>query len=103
MFLPVLDNLERAAKAAEKAEDPAAVSLRDGVSMIVRQCADAMAKLGIREIEALGAPFNPAYHNAVLHAEDEDCGSSIVTEVFQKGYLFREDTVVRHAMVKVTN
>jgi molecular chaperone GrpE len=103
LFIPVLDNLERAVKAAEKAEDPAAVSLRDGVSMVVRQCGDAMAKLGIREIEALGAPFNPAYHNAVLHVEDETCGPSVVTDVFQKGYLFKEDTVVRHAMVKVAN
>lgn len=102
-FLPVLDNLERALKAAEKAEDPAAVSLRDGVSMVLRQGLEAMAKLGIREMEAQGAIFDPALHNAVLHVEDEAYGAGVVADVFQKGYLYKEDTVIRHAMVKVAN
>jgi molecular chaperone GrpE len=102
-FLPVLDNLERALKAAEKAEDPAAVSLREGVSMVSRQGMEAMAKLGIREMEAQGAIFDPALHNAVLHVEDEAYGAGVVADVFQKGYLYKEDTVIRHAMVKVAN
>lgn len=102
-FLPVLDNLERALKAAEKAEDPAAVSLRNGVSMVSRQGMEALSKLGIQEMEAQGAVFDPALHNAVLHVEDEAFGPGVVADVFQKGYLYKEDTVIRHAMVKVAN
>ena len=102
-FLPVLDNLERAMKAAETADDAAAVTLRDGVSMVARQCMEAMAKLGIREIEALGATFDPKLHNAVMHVEDETCGPSEVVDVFQKGYLYKDETVIRHTMVKVAN
>ena len=102
-FLPVLDNLERAVKAAEGAESPEAVTLRDGVSMVARQCGEAMSKLGIQEIAAQGATFDPVYHNAVMHVEDEAFGTSEIVDVFQKGYLYKEDTVVRHAMVKVAN
>jgi len=102
-FLPVLDNLERAVKAAEAVESAEAVSLRDGVSMVARQCVEAMTKLGIREIAAQGAPFDPTYHNAVMHVEDESFGANEIVDVFQKGYLYKEDTVVRHAMVKVAN
>ncbi len=102
-FLPVLDNLERAVKAAEGVESQEAVTLRDGVSMVARQCAEALSKLGIQEIAAQGATFDPVYHNAVMHVEDETFGTSEIVDVFQKGYLYKEDTVVRHAMVKVAN
>ncbi len=102
-FLPVLDNLERAIKAAESVETPEAVSLRDGVSMVMRQCIEALGKLGVQEIEAQGATFDPNLHNAVMHVEDDAYGANTVVDVFQKGYRYKEDTVVRHAMVKVAN
>ncbi len=102
-FLPVLDNLERAIKAAEAVETPEAVSLREGVSMVLRQCLETFGKLGVQEIEALGAAFDPNLHNAVMHVEDDAYGASTVVDVFQKGYRYKEDTVVRHAMVKVAN
>ena len=102
-FLPVIDNLERALKAAEAVEAPEAVSLRDGVAMVMRQCIETFGKLGVQEIEALGATFDPNLHNAVMHIEDDAYGASEVVDVFQKGYRYKEDTVVRHAMVKVAN
>lgn len=102
-FLPVLDNLERATKAALAAETPEAVSLRDGVNMVERQFIETLSKLGVTEIAAQGAPFDPNLHNAVMHVEDEAFGANEVADVFQKGYRYKDETVVRHAMVKVAN
>ena len=102
-FLPVMDNLERAIKAAEAVESPEAVSLRDGVAMVAKQFVETLAKLGVTEIEALGAPFDPNLHNAVMHVEDDAFGPNEVADVFQKGYRYKEEAVVRHAMVKVAN
>jgi molecular chaperone GrpE len=102
-FLPVMDNLERAIKAAEAVESPEAVSLRDGVAMVAKQFVEALAKFGVTEIEALGASFDPNLHNAVMHVEDEAFGPNEVVDVFQKGYRCKEEAVVRHAMVKVAN
>ena len=56
----------------------------------------------MKAIEAVGQEFNPDFHNAVMHVEDESVGENIVVEEFQKGYLYREN-VVRHSMVKVAN
>ena len=61
-----------------------------------------LEKLGVTEIEALGQPFDPAKHNAVMHIDDEAFGENTVAEVFQKGYQMG-DKVVRFAMVKVAN
>ena len=102
-FLPVMDNLERAIKAAEAVESAEAILLRDGVGMVVRQFEETLAKLGVTEIDAQGNAFDPNLHNAVMHAEDEAFGPNTVADVFQKGYRFKEETVVRHAMVKVVN
>ena len=102
-FLPVMDNLERAIKAAEAVESAEAISLRDGVAMVARQFVETLGKLGVTEIEAQGAAFDPNLHNAVMHAEDEAFGANTVADVFQKGYRYREETVVRHSMVKVVN
>ena len=55
-----------------------------------------------KPIEAVGQEFDPDFHNAVMHVEDEEVGENIITEEFQKGYLYR-DSVVRHSMVKVAN
>ncbi|MBO4324394.1 MAG: nucleotide exchange factor GrpE, partial [Lachnospiraceae bacterium] len=57
---------------------------------------------GVKQIEAVGKPFDPNLHNAVMHVEDDSVGENIVVEDFQKGYMYR-DTVLRFSMVKVAN
>ena len=88
-ILPVIDNLERAIAADGTLED-----LKKGVEMTMKGCQDAFSKLGVEEIDATGE-FDPNFHNAVMHIEDE-------SEVFQKGYK-KDDKIIRHTMVKVAN
>ena len=61
-----------------------------------------LEEVGVKPIEAVGKEFDPEFHNAVMHVEDENFGENIVTEEFQKGYAYR-DSIVRHSMVKVAN
>jgi len=61
-----------------------------------------LEEIGVKPIEAAGQEFNPDFHNAVMHVEDENLGENIVAEELQKGYMYR-DHVVRHSMVKVAN
>ena len=96
-FLPVYDNLVRALD--QSTEDEA---YRRGVEMIMNQFNTTMEKLGVTEIESLGQKFDPAFHNAVMHVEDEEKGENEIVEVFQKGFLMG-DKVIRFAMVKVAN
>ena len=96
-FLPVYDNLVRAL--AQSTEDEA---YRRGVEMIMNQFNVTMEKLGVTEIECLGKKFDPAFHNAVMHVEDEEKGEDEIVEVFQKGFMMG-DKVIRFAMVKVAN
>lgn len=96
-LLPVLDNLERAADAAEE-KSP----LADGVKMVLKQFGETLEKLDVTPIEAVGREFDPNIHNAVMHVEDEEAGANIVVEEFQKGYKHKE-RVIRHSMVKVAN
>ena len=77
-FLPVYDNLERALK-----QETADEAYKKGVEMTMNQLKTVLEKLGITEIEALGQPFDPALHNAVMHIEDENFGENTVAEVFQ--------------------
>ena len=99
-LLPVLDNLERAELAAEKESDEN--PLKTGVQMIIRSVKEEFEKLGVKEIEALGQPFDPNFHNAVMHIEDDSVAENTVVEVFQKGYTVGEK-VIRPSMVKVAN
>ena len=96
-FLDVADNLDRAVSQFEEG-DPH----RQGVEMICKQFAAVLEKLGVTEIEALGQPFDPEKHNAVMHIDDENLAENTVAEVFRKGYQMG-DRVVRFAMVKVAN
>lgn len=98
--LPVIDNFERglAAVPEDKQEDP----FVDGMNKIYRQMMTMLEEAGVKPIEATGAEFNPDFHNAVMHVEDESLGENIIAEELQKGYMYR-DTVVRHSMVKVAN
>lgn len=99
-ILPVIDNFERGLAAVpEDAKDDPFI---DGMEKIYRQLMDTMDKLNVKPIEAVGTEFNPDFHNAVMHVEDEEVGENVVVEEFQKGYLYK-DQVVRHSMVKVAN
>lgn len=100
-FLPVLDNLERALAAEAVSED--AKAIKDGVDMIQKQMKEILEKLKISEINALGEEFNPNLHNAVMHIEDDAVTENTVVEEFIKGYIYDNDRVVRHSMVKVAN
>lgn len=97
-ILPVVDNFERGLATVEEGADP----FSDGMLMIYRQLQTSLAEAGVKEIEAVGQEFNPDFHNAVMHVDDEEVGENIVVEEFQKGYMY-QDTVVRHSMVKVAN
>lgn len=99
-ILPVVDNFERGLGAVteEQKED----SFVAGMEMIYKQIMTTLDSVGVKVIEAVGNEFDPDFHNAVMHIEDEEVGENIVVEEFQKGYTYR-DTVVRHSMVKVAN
>ncbi len=97
-ILPVVDNFERGLATVEEGADPFA----DGMLMIYKQLQTTLTEAGVKPIEALGQEFNPDFHNAVMHVDDEEVGENIVVEEFQKGYMYN-DTVVRHSMVKVAN
>ena len=96
-FLPVYDNLERALK-----QETADEAYKKGVEMTMNQLREVLSKLGLTEIDALGKPFDPNLHNAVMHVEDESLGENTVAEVFQAGFMLGEK-VIRFAMVKVAN
>ena len=96
-FLPVYDNLLRAL--AQPTEDAAYAK---GVEMIMAQFNTTMEKLGVEKIESLGQTFDPAFHNAVMHVDDEEKGENEIVEVFQEGFKMG-DKVIRFAMVKVAN
>lgn len=99
-ILPILDNLERAAQfnTGEDAESP----MGKGLEMTLKSFTETLAKLGVTEIEALGKPFDPNVHNAVMHIDDENFGENEIVEVFMKGYI-KGDKVLRYSMVKVAN
>lgn len=99
-ILPVVDNFERgiAAVPEEEKSNPFA----EGMEKIYKQLMTTLEEVGVKPIEAVGKEFDPDFHNAVMHVEDEEFGENIITEEFQKGYLYR-DSVVRHSMVKVAN
>ena len=99
-ILPVVDNFERgiAAVPEEEKSNPFA----EGMEKIYKQLMTTLEEVGVKPIEAVGKEFDPDFHNAVMHVEDEEVGENIITEEFQKGYLYR-DSVVRHSMVKVAN
>ena len=99
-ILPVLDNLERAAQ--YNTEDMAESQMGKGLELTLKSFQDLLSKMGVSEIEAVGKPFDPNVHNAVMHVEDETVGENEVVEVFMKGYA-KGDKVLRYAMVKVAN
>ena len=99
-LLPVIDNFERGLAAVS--EEEKSTGFAQGVEMIYKQLLTELGEAGVAPIEAVGKEFNPEFHNAVMHIEDESLGENIVAEEFQKGYMYK-DSVVRHSMVKVAN
>ena len=99
-LLPIVDNFERGLAAIPEGEEKSAFA--EGMDKIYKQVLKMLDDMGVKPIEAVGQPFDPNFHNAVMHVEDENFGENIVAEEFQKGYMYRE-SVVRHSMVKVAN
>lgn len=98
-ILPVVDNFERALALRPEGADDA---FADGMEKIYKGFQKTLSDMGVEEIESEGKEFDPEFHNAVMHVEDESLGENVIAEVLQKGYKFH-DTVLRHAMVKVAN
>ena len=96
-ILPVVDNFERGL-----AQAPEGDAFADGMQMIYKQLLTTLEGLGVEAIETVGKEFNPDFHNAVMHVEDENAGENMVVEELQKGYTYK-GFVVRHSMVKVAN
>ena len=99
-LLPVVDNFERGLKSIP--EDQKDGPVASGMEMIYKQLITVLTDLGVTPIEAVGQEFDPNFHNAVMHAEDEELGENTVSEEFQKGYKYKY-AVLRHSMVKVVN
>lgn len=99
-ILPVIDNFERGLDTITEEEREGAFA--QGIEKIYKQLTTTLEETGVKVIEAVGKEFDPNLHNAVMHAEDENQGENIITDEFQKGYMYKEN-VVRHSMVKVVN
>ena len=99
-IIPVLDNFERGLGGVKEEEknNP----FIQGMEMVYKQLMTTLEGAGVTVIEAAGREFNPDFHNAVMHVDDETVGENIIVEELQKGYMYR-DTVVRYSMVKVAN
>jgi molecular chaperone GrpE len=95
-MIPVLDNLERAMTVEGSLDD-----FKKGIEMTIKQFNTSFEKLGVEEIDASGK-FDPNFHQAVMHVEDENFGENEIAEVFQKGYK-RGDKIIRYTVVKVAN
>lgn len=100
-FLEIADNLDRAIATEVSTEE--AQKVLDGVVLVKKQLSDTLSKLNVTEIKAVGEEFDPNLHNAVMHIEDEAVTDNTVVEEFLKGYIYKDERVVRHSMVKVAN
>lgn len=96
-FLPVMDNLEKAANSQTQDE-----SYKTGVQMVLKQFTDAFNSLGVEKIETVGKIFDPELHEAVSSIQDETLGEKEIKEEFRAGYKI-ENKVIRHSMVVVAN
>lgn len=96
-LLPVVDNLEKAAKA--NTEDK---GYQEGVEMVLKQFKEVLDSNGVKEIEAVGKPFDPSLHEAVGTVQDDSLDANIVKEEYRKGYMIG-DKVLRHSLVVVAN
>lgn len=96
-FLPVMDNLEKAANATTQDEN-----YKQGIELVVKQFSDVLLANGVEVIQTVGKKFDPELHEAVSSVSDENLGVQEIKEEFRKGYKIK-DKVIRHAMVSVAN
>ena len=96
-LLPVIDNLEKATEAESKDEE-----YKKGIELVLKQFKDVLSANGVKEIEAVGQPFDPELHEAVSMIQDENLGEKIVAQEYRKGYMIG-NKVIRHSMVVVAN
>ena len=99
-ILPIVDNFERGLSSMP--EEEKATPFAEGMEKVYKQLMTTLESIDVKPIEAVGKEFDPDFHNAVMHVEDEELGENIIAEEFQKGYTYRNN-VVRHSMVKVAN
>ena len=99
-ILPIVDNFERGLNTIP--EDAKGTAFAEGLEKIYKQFVKTLDDLGVKPIEAVGKPFDPNFHNAVMHVEDENLGENVVAAELQKGYTYKE-SIVRHSMVQVAN
>ena len=99
-ILPIVDNFERGLNTIP--EDAKGTAFAEGMEKIYKQFVKTLDDLGVKPIEAVGKPFDPNFHNAVMHVEDENLGENDVAAELQKGYTYKE-SIVRHSMVQVAN
>ena len=96
-FLPILDNLEKAAEAETKDEE-----YKKGIELVLKQFKDVLAARGVTEIETVGKTFDPELHEAVSSIQDETKGEKEIVQEYRKGYMIG-NKVIRHSMVIVAN
>lgn len=96
-LLPVYDNLARALK-----QETADEAYKKGVEMTMHQLESIFEKLNVKAIPAIGEKFDPNFHNAVMHVDDEEKDEGIIVEEFEKGFVMGEK-VIRFSMVVVAN
>ena len=102
-FLAIVDNIDRAVESTENMTDMSAEKVAEGITMIAKQTTAVLSKLGIEEIQSeKGETFDPNFHEAVMHVEDDSLGEQAIAEVFQKGYICK-GKVIRHTVCKVGN
>ena len=99
-ILPVVDNFERGLAAIPA--DMKGTPVEEGMEKIYKQLMKTLEDMGVKPIEAVGNEFDPNFHNAVMHIDDENLGENVVAAELQKGYTYR-DSVIRHSMVQVAN
>lgn len=102
-FLAVIDNIDRAVETAKGADENSIDKIIEGIELLGRQAGDILTKIGVEEIKAeRGEKFDPNFHEAVMHVEDEDLGEQEIAMVFTKGYMYK-GKVIRHVVVQVAN
>ena len=99
-ILPVVDNFERGLATIPEGEEKSAFA--EGMDKVYKQLVKTLGDAGVKPIEAVGQPFDPNFHNAVMHVEDDNYEENVIVEEMQKGYMYK-DQVLRFSMVKVAN
>jgi len=97
-WLPVVDNVERAARHAATQRAPAA--MLEGLELILKQCREVLGRAGATAIEAIGQPFDPQQHQAIAQRDTDEAPAGTVVDEAQRGYLFK-GRLLRPALVTV--